>query len=576
MTTNFDEKIDKNTFDTVNAVTSERDETVLNGKMYTEMINAGAANLKAHAQEINDLNVFPIPDGDTGDNMLSTIMGGVSDEESAEESIGEAARKASDGMLLSARGNSGVILSQFFEGMASSFSGLDSADSRAFAKAFQGGVTQAYNAVMQPTEGTILTVIREATEYASAKNAETPKEFLMEFIEEAKRSLERTPELLPVLKKAGVVDSGAAGLVYIIDGMIRAICGETVDLVSAVVAEKTKKIDLDAFGADSVLEFGYCTELLLRLMNAKTDVDSFDVKIISDYLQSIGDSVVAVKNGSVIKIHVHTMTPYKVLEFCQHYGEYLTVKIENMSLQHNSNNEEEHSAVVEKNQEARAERKKYGVVAVASGDGVKQTFLDLGCDVVVDGGQSMNPSAETFLEAFDKVNADTIFVFPNNGNIILTAHQAAKLYPDSDVRVIESRTIGDGYAALSMFAPETGDTDAMVAELNEAMAGVVTAEISRCVRDANMDGMELKVGDLIGFAGKKLLASGVDRLKTVCDTVDNMGIRDHDICIVVCGKDGTAEEAEAIERYVNSNYRGKEVYIIDGGQDVYDYIIILE
>lgn len=575
MTTNFDEKIDMTKHDNVYAETAEKDETVLDGKMYTEMINAGAANLKAHAQEINDLNVFPIPDGDTGDNMLSTIMGGVSDEESADESIGEAARKASDGMLLSARGNSGVILSQFFEGMAGSFSGLEAADSRAFAKAFQGGVTQAYNAVMEPTEGTILTVIREATEYASSKDTETPKEFLMEFIEEAKRSLERTPDLLPVLKKAGVVDSGAAGLVYIIDGMIRAVCGETVELVSTVVAEKAKKLDLDAFGPDSVLEFGYCTELLLRLMRAKTDIDSFDVKVISDYLQSIGDSVVAVKNGSVIKIHVHTMTPYKVLEYCQQYGEYLTVKIENMSLQHNSNNDEETSAVMEKAPEANAERKKYGVIAVASGEGLKQTFLDLGCDVVVDGGQSMNPSAETFLEAFDRVNADTIFVFPNNGNIILTAHQAAKLYPSSDIRVIESHTIGDGYAALSMLAP-SGDADSIVAELTEAMSGVLTAEISRCVRDANMDGMELKIGDYIGFAGKKLLASGTDRLKTVCDTVDNMGIRDYDICIVVSGKDGTADEAAEIESYVNSNYRGKEVYVIDGGQDVYDYIIILE
>ncbi len=575
MTTNFDEKIDMTKHDNVYAETAEKDDTVLDGKMYTEMINAGAANLKAHAQEINDLNVFPIPDGDTGDNMLSTIMGGVSDEESADESIGEAARKASDGMLLSARGNSGVILSQFFEGMAGSFSGLEAADSRAFAKAFQGGVTQAYNAVMEPTEGTILTVIREATEYASSKDTETPKEFLMEFIEEAKRSLERTPDLLPVLKKAGVVDSGAAGLVYIIDGMIRAVCGETVELVSTVVAEKAKKLDLDAFGPDSVLEFGYCTELLLRLMRAKTDIDSFDVKVISDYLQSIGDSVVAVKNGSVIKIHVHTMTPYKVLEYCQQYGEYLTVKIENMSLQHNSNNDEETSAVMEKAPEANAERKKYGVIAVASGEGLKQTFLDLGCDVVVDGGQSMNPSAETFLEAFDRVNADTIFVFPNNGNIILTAHQAAKLYPSSDIRVIESHTIGDGYAALSMLAP-SGDADSIVAELTEAMSGVLTAEISRCVRDANMDGMELKIGDYIGFAGKKLLASGTDRLKTVCDTVDNMGIRDYDICIVVSGKDGTADEAAEIESYVNSNYRGKEVYVIDGGQDVYDYIIILE
>ena len=577
MTMNLENKIENeiDTREKTDAVAEEKNETVLDGKMYAEMINAGAANLKAHAQEINDLNVFPIPDGDTGDNMLSTIMGGVSDTEEAEESIGEAARRASDGMLLSARGNSGVILSQFFEGMAGGFKGIDEADSKAFAKAFQNGVTQAYGAVMVPAEGTILTVIREATEYASAKHTETPKEFLLEFIEEAKRSLERTPELLPVLKKAGVVDSGAAGLIYIIDGMIRAICGETADLVSDVVAEKTQKIDLDAFGPDSVLEFGYCTELLLRLMNAKTDVESFEVKTISDYLQTIGDSVVAVKNGSVVKIHVHTMTPYKVLEFCQQFGEYLTVKVENMSLQHNSNNEETPALVLKT--EASEERKTYGVVAVASGDGLKQTFIERGADIVIDGGQSMNPSAESFLEAFDMVNAETIFVFPNNGNIILTAHQAAKLYSKSKICVIESHTIGDGYAALSMLAPEaTESAEEIVEQLNEAMAGVLTAEISRCVRDANMDGMELKTGDYIGFAGKKLLASSADRLDVVCKTVDNMGMRDYEICIVVCGKDGTEEEAAAVEKYVTSNYRGKEVYVIDGGQDVYDYIIILE
>ena len=579
MTTNLENKIEKeiDERDSVNAVTAEeKDGTVLDGKMYAEMINAGAANLKAHAQEINDLNVFPIPDGDTGDNMLSTIMGGVSDTDEADESIGEAARRASDGMLLSARGNSGVILSQFFEGMAGGFKGIDEADSRAFAKAFQSGVTQAYGAVMVPAEGTILTVIREATEYASSKETETPKEFLLEFIEEAKRSLERTPELLPVLKKAGVVDSGAAGLIYIIDGMIRAVCGETADLVSEVVAEKAQKIDLDAFGPDSVLEFGYCTELLLRLMNAKTDIESFEVKTISDYLQTIGDSVVAVKNGSVIKIHVHTMTPYKVLEFCQQFGEYLTVKVENMSLQHNSNNEEETPSLVVKT-EAPAERKKYGVVAVASGEGLKQTFIDRGADIVVDGGQSMNPSAETFLEAFDKVNADTIFVFPNNGNIILTAHQAAKLYTDSKICVIESHTIGDGYAALSMLAPDVTDSaEEIIEQLNEAMAGVLTAEISRCVRDANMDGVELKTGDYIGFSGKKLLANSTERFDVLCKTIDNMGMKDYEICIVVCGKDSTEEEAAQVEKYVAANYRGKEVYVIDGGQDVYDYIVILE
>ena len=541
----------------------------LDGILFARMINSGAANLKAHAQEINDLNVFPIPDGDTGDNMLMTMMGGVRHDDTTSQGLNEMANRVSSGMLLSARGNSGVILSQFFEGIKNGFEGLQTADTKEIGEAFRQGVKQAYNSVMTPTEGTILTVVREATEYACEQNAESPEEFLNAFIEEAKRSLARTPELLPVLKKAGVVDSGAAGLIYIVDGMMRAVVGEDIEDFSDV-AERAQELDLDAFNEDSILEFGYCTELLVRLQNIKTDISKFDVKVITDYLQTIGDSIVTVRNGSIVKIHVHTMTPQKVLEFCQQYGEFLKVKIENMSLQHNN------TVTEEKDSAPKKERQKYGVVAVASGEGLKQTFIDHGVDVIVDGGQSMNPSAEDFISAFDEVNADVIFVFPNNGNIVLTAQQAANLYEGSDVRVIESTTIGAGYAALTMLDTNSGDTDAIAEELRMAMEGVITAEISHCVREASIDGMELHTGEYIGFVGKNLLAADDDRLAAVCKTVEMIGFEKYDVCIVICGKEATAEEAEQIEKYIASNYKGKEVYIIDGGQDVYDYIMIVE
>ena len=541
----------------------------LDGILFARMVGSGAANLKAHAKEINDLNVFPIPDGDTGDNMLLTMMGGVHGDEHSCDKLCEVAERVSSGMLLSARGNSGVILSQFFEGIKNGFSGLNTANTNEIGEAFRQGVKQAYSSVMTPTEGTILTVVREATEYACNQNTDTPEAFLNAFIGEAKASLARTPELLPVLKKAGVVDSGAAGLIYIVDGMMKAVIGEDIGDFSEVT-EATQELDLDAFGEDSVLEFGYCTELLLRLQNAKTDIPSFDVKVITDYLQTIGDSIVTVRNGSIVKLHVHTMTPQKVLDFCQQYGEFLKVKIENMSLQHNNTVTEEKESAPAK------ERKKYGVVATCSGEGLKEAFRERGADVIVDGGQSMNPSAEDFIAAFDEVNADVIFVFPNNGNIVLTAQQAAHLYEKSDVRVIESTTIGAGYASLAMYDTNSDDADTIAAELTEAMSGVVTAEISHCVRDASIDGTDLHTGEYIGFVGKNLLSANDNRLTAVCETIDKIGFGGYDVCIVICGKEATDKEAEQIESFICSHYKGKEVYIINGGQDVYDYILIVE
>ena len=547
----------------------------LDGILFARMINSGAANLKAHAKEINDLNVFPIPDGDTGDNMLLTMMGGVRHDDATSEGLDEMANRVSSGMLLSARGNSGVILSQFFEGIKNGFAGLQTADTKEIGEAFRQGVKQAYGSVMTPTEGTILTVVREATECACEQNTDTPEAFLNAFIEEAKRSLARTPELLPVLKRAGVVDSGAAGLIYIADGMMRAVIGEDIEELGDV-AEQSGELDLDAFSEDSVLEFGYCTELLVRLQNAKTDISAFDVKVITDYLQTIGNSIVTVRNGSIVKLHVHTMTPQRVLDFCQQYGEFLKVKIENMSLQHNNTVTDEKENTPQKERLLPLERKKYGVVAVASGEGLKETFRERGADVIVDGGQSMNPSAEDFIAAFDEVNADVIFVFPNNGNIVLTAQQAAHLYETSDIRVIESKTIGAGYASLVMLDTGSDDVDQIVSELTEAMQGVVTAEISHCIRDAKMGDTEVHTGDYIGFVGKELLAANPNRLVTVCETIDALKFSRYDFCILICGKDATDEEAQRIEAYVKARYRGKEIYIINGGQDVYDYIMIVE
>ena len=539
----------------------------INGICFSRMIDGAAANLKAHAEEVNNLNVFPIPDGDTGENMLLTMQGGVGKADV--ENLGEAAEKIAGGMLFSARGNSGVILSQFFEGVAAGLAETVEADAKGLGEAFHRGVEYAYKSVMQPTEGTILTVIREATEYACSEKSESPCEFLDAFLREARASLERTPELLPVLKKAGVVDSGGAGLIYVVEGMKKALLGD-IDIIDTSFEEgKGSELDFSLFDEESELTFGYCTELLLRLQTKKCDINSFKTETVTDYLSTIGDSIVAVKSGSIVKIHVHTMTPYKVLEFCQKFGEYLKVKIENMSLQHNNTE-------TAKESEPATERREFAVIAVASGDGLKENFLERGADVIVDGGQSMNPSAEDFIEAFDKASADNIFVLPNNSNIILTAIQAAKLYEGSRVYVLESRNIGEGYAALSMYDTTSGNAEEIFESLKDGMQGVITAEISHCVRDANIENSEIHTGDYIGFSGKTLLGKSTVRTEALLETLENIGLEKYDICILFVGRDAGMEEGERMEAEISKRYKGKEIYLINGNQEVYDYIIVIE
>ena len=547
----------------------------IDGKLLARMIRAGVENLRSHVKSVNDLNVFPIPDGDTGDNMLLTSIGGMEKVDTHCSSVSDMSHSVSDGMLLSARGNSGVILSQIFEGMAAALEGIENADSAALVKALESGTKFAYEAVMTPTEGTMLTVMRCATEYVEGKEYSSPMDVLADFLEEARRTLDRTPSMLPVLKKAGVVDSGGAGLVYIVEGMLRgAFSDEDTedddDASFEFQAPGQQNLDLDLFTEDSVLEYGYCTELLVRLQRAKVDIDTFDVNVILDYLREIGNSVVTVKRGSIVKIHVHTKTPDKVLAFCQQYGEFLKIKIENMSLQH-SNTElpdtSDSAPAVE-----RTERRKYGVVAVASGEGIQQMFRDSGADEIVDGGQSMNPSTGSFLAAFTKVNADTVFVLPNNSNILLTAKLAAGMYKFSDVRVIESKNTGEGYAALSVYSGEEDSADEIVEEMNDAMKSSVTAAVSRSIRNAE----GVREGEYIGFRGKDILTCRPSRPDAVLDTISSLPVDDSDIVLVIYGRAVDSAEAEKVEKEILSRYKGKEVYLVDGKQEIYDYILILE
>jgi hypothetical protein len=556
---------------------TDRDSVIvyIDGDLFARMVQAGAAVLQNHRQQVNDLNVFPIPDGDTGDNMLLTVASGADATGDACHSLCEMAHRVAGGMLLGARGNSGVILSQFFDGIAKGLDGQDKADAAILGQAFSEGVRHAYAAVLTPAEGTVLTVIREATQAAIDGGADTPLDFLELFLAEARRSLARTPDLLPVLKEAGVVDSGGAGLIHIVEGMAAALQdGQVSDLETYHMdntAEPHGKLDLDAFGVDSVLEFGYCTELLLRLQRAKCDPETFDVGVITAYLSGIGNSVVAFKTDSVVKLHVHTMTPDKVLAFCQQFGEFLTVKIENMSLQHNN-------TVVEAAQHEpdMSPRKPFGVVAVASGEGIKETFRSMGADQIVDGGQSMNPSTEAFLEAFRAVNADTVLVLPNNSNVILAARQAASLYSGADVRVLDSHTVGEGYAALSMLDTTSGDADQIVADLTQVMSSVITASVSACVREVDMDGIQIHPGDSIGFVGKKILSSGHTRTEAACGLVDALDFQDREVCILICGEEASKEEGLALRDYIVEHHPLTEVYMIHGGQKIYDYMLILE
>jgi len=550
--------------------------STLSGVLFASMIKGGAKNLSNNKEIVNELNVFPIPDGDTGDNMSMTIDSGfaaVSDI-SESDSLDRISSSAAKGMLLGARGNSGVILSRIFAGIAKGFLGAEYADVRLLGDAFMNGVEEAYGAVSVPVEGTILTVYKDAVEYANSKISDvtTLRDYFEYFTDELKRSLDRTPSLLAVLREAGVVDSGGAGFVYIAEGMKRALDGDIIDEdVHEHSTVSRPKIDISSFNADSELKYGYCTEFLLQLLNSKTDPSKFDIDALISYLNGIGDSVVAFLDGTIVKVHVHTLVPGDVLNHCQQYGEYLTLKIENMTLQHNE-------TIIRNRYETPLKKphKKYAIVSVASGEGIKNTFISLGTDVVVDGSQSMNPSAEDFIKAFEKIDAETILVFPNNGNIVLTANQAAALYTKAEVRVIPSKTIGEGYSAISMLDVSSGDTDAIIADAMEAIEGVVTGLVSRAVRDTEKDGVTVRKGDYIGFVGDTIYTDDNDRNGAALSLCDRLDAGSYDVVLLICGADVDSVESQSLYKLLSEKYKRTEFIMIDGGQPIFDYIIILE
>ena len=539
----------------------------IDGLLYLNMLRGGAENLNANRIAVNDLNVFPIPDGDTGDNMFMTVNAGAS--KTAESPLlGEVATHAAHEMLLGARGNSGVILSRIFAGIGKGLENVRQADTIRFIHALQQGVKEAYRAVSNPVEGTILTVYREAVEYTTRQNADTFEALFDDLLKELSASLERTPELLDVLKEAGVVDSGGAGFVYIAEGMKAALAG--LEFSASGISTAPKSVNLDAFTEDSELEFGYCTEFLLRLQRSKIDIDSFDLNAFIGWLNDVGDSVVAFKEGTVVKVHVHTKRPGDILNHCQQYGEFLTTKIENMTLQHN----EAHGSAGFKLANTKP-KKPYGIVTVAAGEGLKKIFTSLGVDAVVDGGQSMNPSASEMLKAYEDVGAQTVYVFPNNSNIVMTAEQAAAMTRDLDVRIVKTKTVGEGYAAISMFDITVGDTDEVVAYLNEIISGVVTGVVSRASRDVAGEVNVVK-GDYIGFVGDDIYVDEKTPEQALIGLCDRLNAKSYDVMLILAGVDCDAEAAGTMYDTLKNAYRRTEVIMLQGDQPIYDYIMILE
>jgi DAK2 domain fusion protein YloV len=548
-------------------------EKVINGEVFEKMIKGAAANLHENVQTVNDLNVFPIPDGDTGENMFLTLKGGLEGLKSAEENedLSQKASAVASGMLLGARGNSGVILSQLFFGLSEGLKGCTAVGAKELGAALLEGVRCAYGAVAHPVEGTVLTVAREAAEFAVKKTDDetTLAEFFDNYLSEMRESLDRTPTLLPVLEEAGVIDSGGAGLLYIVEGFCKALAGESFDVSDASV-DGSATVDFSKFDENCVMTYGYCTELLLRLQNSKCSPDDFSVEELIAFLESIGDSVVAFKTGTIVKIHVHTLTPWRVLEHCQGFGEYLTVKVENMTLQHNETVKEE----TKKPRKPKKKRTKFATVTVAAGEGVQTLFRDMGADEVISGGQTNNPSSEDFVEAFDSANADVIFVLPNNGNIILAAKQAAEIYEGSDVRVIETKSIGAGYSALEMLDYSSDDPDEIEARMTEDMKGSVTGMIARSVRTTSVSGVKVEKDDYMGFTGGEMVVSmpeKIDAARALCKKITE----GRGFLIAIHGTLASEDERAAVAEMA-SELDGVEYYEIDGGQDVYDFIFIAE
>ena len=547
----------------------------INAEMLSEMFLAGAANIEAKKEYINELNVFPVPDGDTGTNMSLTIMAAAKEVAALENpTMASLAKAISSGSLRGARGNSGVILSQLFRGFTKAIKEVDEIDVLTLADALVKAKETAYKAVMKPKEGTILTVARGIAEKGLeiADSTDDLEEFIPQVIEYGEEVLSKTPDMLPVLKEAGVVDSGGQGLIEVLKGCYDAFLGKEVDYsrISPSTSVNATKISAET---NAEIKFGYCTEFIIMTEKEFTDADEVEVKA---FLESIGDSIVCVADDDIIKIHVHTNDPGLAIQKALTYGQLSRIKIDNMREEHEEKLiREAEKLAKEQKAKAKGEQKEFGFIAVSIGEGLNEIFKELGVDYIIEGGQTMNPSTDDMLNAIDEVNAKHVFIFPNNKNITLAANQAKSLVKDKEVIVIPTKTVPQGITAIINFVPD------MTAEENEetmleAIQYVKTGQVTYAVRDTSIDGKEIHVGDIMGIGDSGILAVGADITQTTKDMLAELVDDDSELISVYYGAEVSDEDAEALAAEIEELYPDVDIDVHSGGQPIYYYVLAVE
>lgn len=543
----------------------------INGEHLYYMMSNAANKLELQSEYVNSLNVFPVPDGDTGTNMSMTFRAAVKEIEGMNsKNIGEVSKKLAKGALMGARGNSGVILSQILRGISKGLEGKEEVDASEFANSLLEGSKSAYKAVMRPTEGTILTIVRTAGEVAVALKEDDITELMREVCRESKIMLDKTPEMLPALKKAKVVDSGGMGLLIILQGIQEALENDlkvTTGKPQAVKSSVAQAQRSETMSEEDI-KFGYCTEFII--LGDATHAEDFRAKVIEQ-----GDSLVVVGYEDVIKVHIHTNNPGKVLEEAVKFGELSKIKIDNMREEHREMLEGMYEEAAETEESVAAEEfKRYAFISVAMGEGMKNIFKDLGVDYVIEGGQTMNPSTQDMLAAIEKLNAEHIFILPNNKNIIMAANQAAEI-SDKDIRVIPTKTIPQGITCITMFNPEA-DVEANVEELKEAMEMVKTTSVTYAVRDTEIDGKEIKEGNILGLVEGKIKEVGEDPYKVAEDLINSLVDEDSELITIFYGKDCEEEKVDALIEKLEEKYDDLDVQCYNGEQPLYYFIMSVE
>ena len=547
--------------------------------LFQEMVQAGATRLNKQAEYVNSLNVFPVPDGDTGTNMGMTIENGAKEvSDRTASTVGEAAGIFAKGLLMGARGNSGVITSQLFRGFSQSVKDKEELDGAALAAAFQSGVEVAYKAVMKPVEGTILTVSRGAAIGAKKKAESTNDavEVMRAALEGAKTALAKTPDMLPVLKEVGVVDSGGQGLVFIYEGFLSALTGEFIasEEFQATPATMSEMINAEhhksvaGHVATEDIKFGYCTEIMVALKQGPTYVKDFDYDEFRNYLNNLGDSLLVVNDDEIVKVHVHTEDPGLVMQEGLKYGSLVKVKVDNMRNQHEAQVEKE------ERQAKPVEEKEYAIIAVVAGEGLADIFKAQGVDYIISGGQTMNPSTEDFVKAVEELNARNIIILPNNKNILMAAQSAAEVI-DQPAAVVETKTIPQGLTSLLAF-DESKSIEENYERMSASLGDVVSGSVTTAVRDTTIDGLEIHENDNLGMVDGKIVVSNPDMMETLEETFAHMLDEDSEIVTIYVGEDGSEELANELAQALAEKYEDVEVEIHQGGQPVYPYLFSVE